>query len=261
MAIRWLTHVKYDNLPTYLSKTPRYLIYFDGKLNGKRLYPSTNIKYLGVLLDEHLSWKPYINELTKKLNRSNSMLSKVRHYVNCNTIRSLYFALFSSHISYCCQVWGQNGNPHLNRILSIQRSALRIINFKTFRSNVSLVFRSLNIPLFSNLVRVSNLLFVFDSLSNSLPVSISNFFTHSRDTHTYNTRHSKNGKLFLPKFKSVKYGKNGIKYQCTAEWNKSITAISKVFQSKYANSFYYKNIFDLNRNQFKDIIQKYIYLS
>ena len=41
------------------------------KLNGKRLYPSTYIKYLGVLLDEHLSWKPHINELTKKLNISN----------------------------------------------------------------------------------------------------------------------------------------------------------------------------------------------
>ena len=95
------------------------------KINGKRLHPSTNIKYLGILLDEHLSWKPYINELTKKINRSNSMLSKIRHYVNSNTIRSLYFALFSSHISYCCQVWGPNGNPHLNRILSIQRSTLR----------------------------------------------------------------------------------------------------------------------------------------
>ena len=50
-------------------------------LNGKRLYPSTYIKYLGVLIDEHLSWKPHIDELIKKLNKSNSMLSKIRHYV------------------------------------------------------------------------------------------------------------------------------------------------------------------------------------
>ena len=189
------------------------------KLNGKRLYPSTYIKYLGVLLDEHLSWKPHINELYKKLNRSNSMLSKIRHYVDLNTTRSLYFSIFSSHISYCCQVWGQNGNPQLNRILSIQRSALRVINFMPFRSDVSSMFRRLNIPLFSNHVRISNILFVFDSLSNSLPMSFSNFFIQSRDAHVYNTRNSKNRKLVLPKFKSIKYGKNSIKYQCTAEWN------------------------------------------
>ena len=74
------------------------------KLNGKRLFPSRYIKYLGVLVDEHLSWNYHINDLVKKLNRSNSMLSRIRHFVDKNTMRSLYFTLFSSHINYCCQV-------------------------------------------------------------------------------------------------------------------------------------------------------------
>ena len=83
-------------------RSPRKPIDFDIKikLNGQRIYQSSYIKYLGVLLDEHLSWKPHIHELRKKLNHSNSMLSKIRHYVNKNTIRSLYFSLFASHISY-----------------------------------------------------------------------------------------------------------------------------------------------------------------
>ena len=85
-----------------------------------------------------------------------------------------------------------------------------------FRSDVSFMFRSLKIPLFSNLVRISNVLFVFDSLSNNLPMSFSNFFSQSRDAHAYNTRNSKNRKLVLPKFKSVKYGKklNQIPVHC-----------------------------------------------
>ena len=58
------------------------------------------------------------------------MLSKIRHYVDTNTIRSLYFSIFSSHINYCCQVWGQGGNPHLNTILSIQRSARGVPSIK-----------------------------------------------------------------------------------------------------------------------------------
>ena len=36
------------------------------KLNGKRLYPSSCIKYLGVLIDEHLSWKPHMRRTNKK---------------------------------------------------------------------------------------------------------------------------------------------------------------------------------------------------
>ena len=101
-----------DKTEFVIFRSPRKKIDFEIKLklNGKRLYPSSHIKYLGILIDENLSWRPHINELVKKLNRSNSMLSKIRHYVNKNTARSLYFSIFSSHISYCCQVWGQTGN-------------------------------------------------------------------------------------------------------------------------------------------------------
>ena len=74
------------------------------KLNEKKVYPSSSTKYLGVLIDEHLLWKPYTDKLIKKLIKFNNILSKIRHYVDNNTIRSLYFALFSSHISYCGQV-------------------------------------------------------------------------------------------------------------------------------------------------------------
>ena len=227
------------------------------RLNGKRLYPSRYIKYLGVLIDEHLSWKPHMNELIKKLNRSNSMLSKIRHYVNKNTIRSLYFSIFSSHINYCCQVWGQNGNCHLNKILSLQRSALRIINFKPFRSDASPLFHNLNIPMFLNMVRVSNLLFVFDSFSLNLPVSISNYFSERR-THSYRTRSIENGKLVPTAFRTIKYGKNSIKYQCITEWNKSLSHIKNAFKAKYSRIPYYKSFFDLNKNQFLNLIRKVV---
>ena len=228
------------------------------KLNGKRLlYPSKYIKYLGVLLDEHLSWKPHIDELIKKLNRSNSILSKIRYFVRKNTLRSLCFSLFSSHIGYCCQVWGQNGNYHLNKIHSLQRFALRIIDFRPFRSDVSDLFRNLKIPLFQNLVRISNLLFVFDSLSFRLPISISNYFSQIRYVHSYFIRNSENAKLVLPAIKSHKYGKLSIKYQCVTEWNKSLTSIKNAFDNK----FNLRNItfLDLNRSQFIKLIKTIIY--
>ena len=128
-------------------------------------------------------------------------------------------------MSYCCQVWGQSGSYNLNKILSVQRSALRIISFRPFCSDVSDLFHSLNILCFPNLVRISNLLFVFDSLSSNLPATIANYFFQTQDLHSYNTRNIHNGKLVPPLFKSVKYGKYSIKYQCTTEWNKSIPEI------------------------------------
>ena len=51
-------------------RKPRNIVDYEIKikLNGKRLYSSSYIKYLGVLLDEHLSWKPHVSELIKKKN-------------------------------------------------------------------------------------------------------------------------------------------------------------------------------------------------
>ena len=161
-------------------------------------------------------------------------------------------------LTNCCQVWGQNGSYILNKILSLQRCALRIINFKPFRSDVTHLFHSLNIPSFPNLVRIANLLFVFDSLTHNLPPSIDKYFTLSQEIHSYHTRNAKNGKLVLPAFKCVKYGKYSIKYQCANEWNRSITQIINIFVEKYGSSFSIKSLLDLSRVQFKKLISKMI---
>ena len=71
------------------------------------------------------------------------------------------------HLNYCCQVWAQNGNHHINKILSLQKSALRIISFKPFRSDVSTLYSDLKIICFKNAIKIANLLFVFDSLKNN----------------------------------------------------------------------------------------------
>ena len=230
---------------------------FKIKFNGKRIFASSYIKYLGVLIDEHLTWNYQVFELSKKLNRANSMLSKIRHYVDKMTLRSLYFSLFSSHLNYCCQVWGQNGNRHINKILSLQRSALRIISFKPFRSDVSTLYSDLKITCFKNAIKIANLLFVFDSLKNNLPLFIGNFFTLSRDVHSHFTRNVNNGKLIVPKFNSVRYGKNSIKYQSVIESNKSLTYFKNNFNSVYGNN-YYDSFLDGTRNQFKKLIYSFV---
>ena len=43
-------------------------------LNRTKIYESTKIKYLGLILDARLSWKEHTNELAKKLSRSVGML-------------------------------------------------------------------------------------------------------------------------------------------------------------------------------------------
>ena len=47
------------------------------KFRKKKMTRTSAVKFLGVLRDAHLSWKPHITELSKKLARTVGILCKV----------------------------------------------------------------------------------------------------------------------------------------------------------------------------------------
>ena len=80
------------------------------KLNGIKLVHQTEIKYVGLLFDEYLTFDPQIKTLNTKLKRANNLLAISRHYIPKNLLLQLYYGQFYSHLSYGCQLWGQNIN-------------------------------------------------------------------------------------------------------------------------------------------------------
>ena len=78
------------------------------KFNGKRLYPTYSVRYLGVKIDSKLNWNSHVNVITTKSNCANAMLYKVRDFLNSNILKSIYYELFESHMNYACIIWGQN---------------------------------------------------------------------------------------------------------------------------------------------------------
>ena len=58
------------------------------------------IKPLDFKIDSKLNWKSHVNATATKLNRANAMLYKVRNFVNANILKSIYYALFESHVNY-----------------------------------------------------------------------------------------------------------------------------------------------------------------
>ena len=99
------------------------------KLNGKRLYPTKPVKYLGIEIDENLIWNDHINDIAIKLNRANAMLFKVMEFVNINILKSICYAIFDCHLNYVNTVWSQNRSS-MNLLIILQKklSALSVLN-------------------------------------------------------------------------------------------------------------------------------------
>ena len=91
-----------------------------------------------------------------KLNRANALLLKIRNYVVMNTLRNVYFAIFDSHLSYCCIACAQN----INTV-----RGLTIVQKKTLLP----LFSSNNILKFGDKNTLENILFVSKSINKQVP--------------------------------------------------------------------------------------------
>ena len=72
---------------------------------GQLLTQSNVTKFLGVYLDEHLTWKYHINFVCKQMAKSVGILSRTRFYLSCKTKLMLYYTLLYPYITYCNSTW------------------------------------------------------------------------------------------------------------------------------------------------------------
>ena len=119
-------NIKQTELIIFKSKRKQFDGEIKSKLSRKRLFPTDSVKYLGVKIDGNLSWKSHIDYLSVKLNRSNALLFKIRNHVNSSILRTLYFAIFESHLNYCSLVWSQNCNA-INHLVILQKKLLELL--------------------------------------------------------------------------------------------------------------------------------------
>ena len=189
------------------------------KLSGKRLYPTESVKYRGEKIDTNLSWQYHVNDLSVKLNRANALLFKMRKYVSCKILRSIYFAIFDSYLSYCCLVWAQNYST-IQRIIILQKKAIRIINLQPRNFHTSPLFKQNSILKFQDKICLENILFVSKSLNNLSPSVFNTWFSFSSDQHNYETSSSTQCSLTKLFYKTNKYGKYSITVSAVEVWNK-----------------------------------------
>ena len=102
----------------------------DIRIGKKHIKRVKFVKFLGLLLDEHLSWKYHLSELSKKLARTCGMFFKIRNLLPLDVLICLYNALFLSFLQYGLIVWGQTYASYVDPIFKLQKKAVRAITFQ-----------------------------------------------------------------------------------------------------------------------------------
>ena len=166
-----------------------------------------------------------------KLNRANAFLLKIRNYVNMKTLRNIYYAIFDSHLTYSCIVWAQNINT-VNRLIILQKKALRIMNFKDQLFHSSPLFSENNILKFIDKTTLENILFINKLINRQVPPILYDWFTFLGDLHRYQTCWSVTDHLNVPTFQTQKYGRFSIRASTIYSWNFKNFLLKKIITQK-----------------------------
>ena len=157
--------------------------------------PLSCYKYLGILIDENLPWRPQIDKMCSKLSSVCGALSKARHYLDRNSLMLIYNSLVESRIRYGILSWGTAAQQQINRVKVLQNKALRYITFSELDTPMLPIYSLLNVLLFNELLYLSQANFKYGYHHGTLP---SNFQAYcSKPANSYPTRYSKSNFSFF----------------------------------------------------------------
>jgi len=211
---------------------------FKLSLNNTDIDHVNSFKFLGVTVDEHLTWKNHIDELAKKCSSSIGILYKVKQFLPESALLTLYNTLVLSHINYGINAWSSAATGDKNRLHILQKRALRAISNSEYRSHSNPLFIKYNQLKIFDLCNLNIGTFMFKYSNNLLPPAFNNMFTSNAENHNYNTRHASD---FEYPNNKLKFGDKSICYQGVKTWNNIPNHVKnasniKLFKSTYRES-------------------------
>ena len=171
---------------------------FDSDVNRNvNLESKEYVKYLGIIIDKNLLWKFHIDVIATKISKTVGLIAKLRHLVPRRILLNIYQSLIHPYLTYGLASWGQSSKTYLNKILILQKRALRMIYFADRRDHAIPLFIDANIlPLtFLYYESVSNLM--HDINNNKAPLNILKLFKKTSSVHSYSTRSSTSKNFYV----------------------------------------------------------------
>ena len=74
-------------------------------------------KFLGVYVDEHMTWKKHIKNISTKIAKNIGILSRISYLLPCNILINLYYSLIYPYLAYCNIAWGSTYHSRLKRLI------------------------------------------------------------------------------------------------------------------------------------------------
>ena len=107
----------------------------------RTILPVNNCKYLGIYLDDRLTFKDHINYIISKISRHTGILYKIKDNLPTKTRIDYYYAYIYPYLSYNTIIWGSADTTHIQPLINQQKRAIRTIANAGFRDHTNPLFK------------------------------------------------------------------------------------------------------------------------
>ena len=114
-------------------------------IGGKIISRVHSSKFLGVILDDKLSWECHISNLCSKLSKLCGIMYITRKKLSKAALINIYYCLFYSNLSYCITLWGGATSKNINMLYMVQKRFIRAITFTRKFERITPIFNSMRI--------------------------------------------------------------------------------------------------------------------
>lgn len=155
----------------------------------------SSVKFLGLIIQNNLKWDKHVDSLATKLSKNIFAINTISKYCkDTKVLKTAYHALFSSHLDYGIEIWGATTKANLDKLLTLQKRAVRIICGAKHRESCRNLFPKTGVLTVVNMYIMKAILLVKRLHPNTY-----------LDFHQYNTRNKE--KFYISSHRTTLYKK------------------------------------------------------
>ena len=173
------------------------------------------VKFLGVIIDEKLTWRDHIDKVISKVSKSLALMRGMKNVLNQEDLKTMYYSFIYPHLTYAVEVWGHAKKGILARIEKLQKKFVCCVSKAHYLDHTLQLFKKLHILKINDLSELLILKQMHMYNKNCVPVPISELFTRNERIHQYNTRRRSNPQVYKCK---TAIAKKGFVYLGTHLW-------------------------------------------
>ena len=208
-------------------------------LSGQSIEQVRSFKFLGVLINDTLSWDDHINNIVSKVSRKLNLLRRLSWFLP----RSLLILFLKSYVfpifDYCDVVWNSCSKKDSDRLQSLLNYGCTIVLQKPRYSSASQIRNELGLSTLESRRKLHLLQVMYNCLSSRAPSYLSTLFR--LPSHDHYTRSS--CLINLPSVKSS-FGQRAFSFSGVSLWHSIPTSVRMAESS----SIFSRLVFDILNN-------------